>query len=212
MVRVKQRVQRTHSLLALFFAAATPVSGEVLVVGDGRFEPYAGATRLVAFSKPSDPVVEAQPRTTARIAPKPEVLRSIQSVALRHSGHPSIRKAGLTTRQWLALFQANIQIESGYNPRALSPVGAYGLGQLMPETARQLGVDRRNMLENLDGSARYLLQMMAKFGSKELALAAYNAGPHAITKHGGIPPYKETQGHVRKVVAVFQTLSDQRSE
>ena len=62
------------------------------------------------------------------------------------------------------------------------------------------------MAQNLDGGARYLLQQISDFGSVELALAAYNAGPGAVRKHGGIPPYRETQAHVRKVLAVFNVL------
>jgi soluble lytic murein transglycosylase-like protein len=76
----------------------------------------------------------------------------------------------------------------------------------MPDTAETLGVDPHDIDENLDGSARYLLMMLERFGSEELALAAYNAGPEAVTRHGGIPPYEETQGHVAKVMAVFERL------
>jgi soluble lytic murein transglycosylase-like protein len=77
----------------------------------------------------------------------------------------------------------------------------------MPATARELGVDPHVMKQNLDGSARYLLSLLGEFKSPELALAAYNAGPSAVKKHGGIPPYKETQGHVRKVMAVWKRLN-----
>lgn len=99
-----------------------------------------------------------------------------------------------------------IKVESGYNPKAKSHVGAYGLAQLMPGTAELLRVNSADMAQNLDGGARYLLQQIADFGSVELALAAYNAGPEAVRKHGGIPPYRETQAHVRKVLAVFNVL------
>lgn len=76
----------------------------------------------------------------------------------------------------------------------------------MPDTARSLGVDPHDMVQNLDGSARYLLMRLAQFGSPELALAAYNAGAGAVIRHDGIPPYPETIGHVRKVMAVFDRL------
>ncbi len=76
----------------------------------------------------------------------------------------------------------------------------------MPDTARDLGVDPHDIAQNLDGSARYLLMMLEQFGDPALALAAYNAGPHAVTRHGGIPPFRETQGHVARVTAVFQRL------
>jgi soluble lytic murein transglycosylase-like protein len=76
----------------------------------------------------------------------------------------------------------------------------------MPGTANDLGVDPHAISQNLDGSARYLLMMLEQFGDPALALAAYNAGPDAVARHGGIPPYPETQGHVARVTAVFQRL------
>ncbi len=73
----------------------------------------------------------------------------------------------------------------------------------MPGTAQFLGVDPYDPRENLEGSARYLLMQLEKFGSVALALAAYNAGPDAVARHQGIPPYRETRGHVRKVLDVY---------
>lgn len=135
------------------------------------------------------------------------ILAGIDETALRYASHPSLRRAGLSVMDWRALFQANIQIESAYNPSARSPVGAIGLGQLMPDTARLLRVDPHDWRQNLDGSARYLLMMLARFGTAELALAAYNAGPEAVEQHRGIPPYRETQNHVRRVMAVVDQLT-----
>ena len=93
-----------------------------------------------------------------------------------------------------------------FSINALSHAGAIGLGQLMPDTASFLGVDPNDWRQNLDGSARYLLMMLETFGTPELALAAYNAGPEAVSRHGGIPPCVETQGHVARVQAVFARL------
>nr|WP_245913088.1 lytic transglycosylase domain-containing protein [Litoreibacter ponti] len=98
------------------------------------------------------------------------------------------------------LFLALVQQESAWRPGAVSHAGAIGLAQLMPATARKLRVNPRDPKQNLEGGARYLKQMYRKFGSWRLALAAYNAGPGAVEKHGGIPPYRETRNYVRKIL------------
>jgi soluble lytic murein transglycosylase-like protein len=98
------------------------------------------------------------------------------------------------------LFLRLVQQESGFNPGAVSPKGATGLAQLMPDTARALGVDINDPMQNLDGGARYLAKMKARFGTWDLALAAYNAGPGAVERHDGIPPYAETQNYVKVIL------------
>lgn len=97
------------------------------------------------------------------------------------------------------LFLRLVQQESGWNPQAVSHKGATGLAQLMPATARRLGVNATDPQDNLDGGARYLRMMYDRFGDWKLALAAYNAGPEAVAKHGGVPPYAETKGYVRAI-------------
>ncbi len=94
------------------------------------------------------------------------------------------------------LFLRLIQQESGWNAGAKSHKGAMGLTQLMPGTARLLGVDPYDPTQNLEGGARYLKQQYQTFGTWRLALAAYNAGPGAVKKHGGVPPYAETRNYV----------------
>ncbi len=97
------------------------------------------------------------------------------------------------------LFLRLVQQESNWNPNAKSHKGALGLAQLMPDTARRLGVDPFDPRENLDGGARYLAKQYRKFKSWRLALAAYNAGPDAVKKHGGVPPYDETRNYVKAI-------------
>ncbi len=106
------------------------------------------------------------------------------------------RKHGVPTD----LFNRLIQQESGWNPNAKSSAGAYGLAQLMPGTAKSLGVNRRDPRQNLEGGARYLAKMYRKFGNWRHALAAYNAGPEAVAKYNGVPPYKETRNYVRVIL------------
>lgn len=104
------------------------------------------------------------------------------------------------------LFAALVWAESSFHPGAVSHVGAMGLAQLMPGTAAGLGVDPTHPLQNLAGGARYLAQQYATFGSIDLALAAYNAGPGAVHRYGGIPPYAETQYYVLAVLTYYQRL------
>ncbi len=98
------------------------------------------------------------------------------------------------------MFLKLVQQESGWNPGAVSPKGATGLAQLMPGTAERLGVDINDPTDNLEGGAKYLRLMYDRFGSWRLALAAYNAGPEAVEKYDGIPPYDETQNYVLAIL------------
>ena len=123
-------------------------------------------------------------------------------VGMSFARHPGVARAGLDQRSFVDLFTAVIHRESGFNPRAVSPAGAKGLGQLMPSTAREMGVcNVFSARQNLTGSARYLTAMLEEFGSPELALAAYNAGPGAVRKYGGVPPYPETRQYVSAIVS-----------
>ncbi len=100
------------------------------------------------------------------------------------------------------LVKAVVRAESGFNPSAVSPAGAGGLMQLMPSTARSLKVgDLFDPAENVDAGVRYLRQQMDKFGDIRLALAAYNAGPAAVVKYGGVPPFSETQSYINRVLS-----------
>lgn len=200
-------------------AFAGSVQAEVIDLGAGETSARL-ITGVLDFGKPLPKRENGQDTAQAEItlasfqpsrravhgtAETEELVLSVGSEYLRN---PGLRAAGLSGTEWLALFRANIAVESGFNSEARSPVGAIGLGQLMPGTADILGVDPYDPSENLHGSARYLLAQLQRFGAADLALAAYNAGPEAVTQYGGIPPYAETQGHVSKVLAIYtSTLS-----
>lgn len=153
---------------------------------DGRLATqYGNSTRL----RPDKGTGEGEfsgalPRYTGRY--RGEYMAIARSAASRH-GVPE------------DLFLRLVQQESGWNPSAVSPKGATGLAQLMPGTAAKLGVDATDPHENLEGGARYLRMMYERFGNWRLALAAYNAGPEAVDKHGGVPPYAETVNYVRVI-------------
>ncbi len=110
-----------------------------------------------------------------------------------------------------ALVHAVVQVESSYNPVAVSRAGAVGLMQLMPETAQRYGVpDRRDPHRNLDGGVRYLRDLILRFNNVVLALAAYNAGENAVERYGNrIPPYPETRRYVQKVMHAWRSRREQ---
>lgn len=105
------------------------------------------------------------------------------------------------------LVQAVIQVESGYDTGAVSSAGAEGLMQIMPATQKDLGVTNSfDPAENIEAGIRYLRQMMNRFGTVELGLAAYNAGPSNVEKYKGIPPFDETKRYVKKVMASYERM------
>jgi soluble lytic murein transglycosylase-like protein len=161
-------------------SAATPQSVPAKLVSVVRADPSSG--RLVR-------AVTVAPAARSKGARAAAVSEYVDRVAERYQVDP-------------LLVHSVIQVESNYNPVAVSPKGARGLMQLMPQTARRLDVDNSfNILENLDGGVRYLKHLLTLFGDQDprLALAAYNAGEGAVIRHGGIPPYPETAQYVRRV-------------
>lgn len=135
---------------------------------------------------------------------------ALRLVPVPNSEHAElIRRHADEERLSPRLVQALVQVESGYNPRAVSSKGAQGLMQLMPDTARMLAVDDPfDPEQNLRGGTRYLRSMLDRFGDMQMALAAYNAGPTAVQRHGGVPPYAETQGYVRRILALYRGDSE----
>lgn len=151
---------------------------------DGRLaKQYSGSERL----KPKREGEEDGPLPAFRGSYKGEYLEVAKAAARKHNIPED-------------LFLRLVQQESGWNPSAVSPKGATGLAQLMPDTADLLRVDINDPAENLEGGARYLRMMYDRFGSWRLALAAYNAGPMAVEEHDGIPPYAETENYVKAIL------------
>jgi soluble lytic murein transglycosylase-like protein len=124
---------------------------------------------------------------------------------------PLILNSSLVYDVPAALIKAVVMAESGMNYKALSKAGAQGLMQLMPATARGLGVaDPWDPEQNIDGGTRYLRKNLIRFGDTRLALAAYNAGPGNVRKYNGIPPFKETQVYVERVMDLYDMFLTER--
>lgn len=150
----------------------------------------------------------AEPSSTHinEVTPKKQLgnaqpIHFIKNVQAPHDLEAIILEAAEKYQLPPALLTRVIKQESNFNPFAVSPAGAKGYMQLMPETAKSLGV--KNIFdpyENIMAGAKYLRNMLDRYGSLELALAAYNAGPGNVDKYGGIPPFKETQNYVRAIL------------
>jgi len=155
----------------------------------------AGSTEFAASDIASFEQEEAAPVVvSAPVVPPPPVPvnKDMFTVAAEKLGLP------------VALVKSIVRAESNFQPNALSPKGAIGLMQLMPETARELGVDPHIPEQNVEAGTRYLRDLLIKYEGQEdqvaRAIAAYNAGPAAVDKYKGVPPYLETQAYVRRVL------------
>lgn len=184
--------------LASATSTATPASTPPAASAPGTAAP---ATRTPATVAPAT----LAPAATTR----PEAAASAWASKLPEAGRPwaaAIEDAAVKAGVEPALLAALVQHESGFDPDAVSHAGARGLAQLMPGTAAGLGVDPRDPLENLAGGARYLKEQLDRFGSVDLALAAYNAGPGRVSQAGGVPRIPETMAYVDKVTATWKQL------
>jgi soluble lytic murein transglycosylase-like protein len=179
--------KKTLSVSAWIFLALWPA----LATAQVRLGVSTEGRRIIYNEAPA----QRARRLSTRLLPVPE--GDIQIVIDRHCESQSLDPK---------LVQAVIQVESGYNHRARSQKGAMGLMQLMPATASLYRVeDPYDPEENVRGGTRYLRHLVDRFpGRLDLAVAAYNAGPAAVERYGGIPPYRETRDYVRRVLALYQ--------
>lgn len=182
-----------HKALFAFIlagAATTPLRAQVIEIDpSGTARTYAGPS---VFTENVATPIEVAPRTVKR---SPNTANAINRAAIAHGLNPG-------------LLQALAWQESRGRMNAVSSKGALGVMQLMPGTAAELKVDPTNELDNIRGGALYLRRQLDRFGgSVPLALAAYNAGPGAVLRFGGIPPYRETRNYVSAILRQWQNTS-----
>lgn len=138
----------------------------------------------------------------------------IAETAVKHGSDPALAAIGVNPVEFRSWFQALVKQESAFQIGARSPKAAFGLTQIIPGTAKDLGIYPAYYEDprlQLDGGARYLLQQVKRFKSMPLALAAYNAGPGAVMKYSGIPPYRETQDYVVRITGYYNIYAAQMS-
>jgi hypothetical protein len=169
----------------------TPYDPLTVTLGDiegGSGEDKLPPVRLAAITTVGEPVAPQQAFVVSSASVTGQYAPLINAAAQQYGISP-------------ALVEAVMWQESRYNPRAVSSAGAIGLMQLMPGTAQSLGVNPHDPWQNVFGGAAYLRKQLDRFGNNvPLALAAYNAGPEAVARHGGIPPYTETRNYVRVIM------------
>lgn len=185
-------------------AFGSPVDHIGIYAGDGMMIVAPRRGDVVKFQK-----VYREPTAIRRIIPSggPSAVAGVAAPSAAQGPAAfagAFRAAESRNNLPAGLLNAIAKHESSYNPRAVSPAGARGLMQIMPATARELGVDPMNPQQAIDGAARLLASHLRRFGSIELAVAAYNAGAGAVSRHGGIPPYSETRTYVQRVMSTLR--------
>ncbi|HXE48725.1 MAG TPA: lytic transglycosylase domain-containing protein [Ramlibacter sp.] len=193
---------RRLPLLVLAAFALTPAAQAEIAIRDGGTDGIFLSNLETGVSAPAmEKAVE-----TSRGTPTPPHREA--ALVRREKFAPLVAAAAKTHGLPEALLQAVIEVESNFNAGALSPKGALGLMQLMPQTARELGVaDARDPASNIDGGARYLKELLGRFGNDlPLALAAYNAGPAAVQRSGAIPQFSETLRYVPRVLVRYHSI------
>jgi soluble lytic murein transglycosylase-like protein len=171
--------------IAIATGCVAPASAQVLEIGPAGVTSIAGPNVITADGVKA--ITPVRPAAKAPAAPA--------------AAQPLLDRAGEASALSPRLLEAIAYVESRFRHDAVSPKGAIGMMQLMPGTAGQLGVDASDPAQNARGGAAYLRQMLAMFDNNvELAVAAYNAGPSAVIKHKGVPPYAETRAYVAAVM------------
>jgi soluble lytic murein transglycosylase-like protein len=213
----EDQVAGTPVELARDFAALAPDAASPATTGIARnlsVPSWMRASSRVLHTKPSFyPMTSLSVERCAAInyAPHPS-LNATQEFRRERYYHQMVA-AACGAGVPVELFDALIIQESRYNPLAVSIKGASGLTQLMPATARSMGVfDRWSVSQNLLGGARYLRKQLDTFGNWAHALGAYNAGPGNVTKYGGVPPFRETRGYVRTILSSIDIYQRSRGQ
>ena len=190
----------TPMLAAALFSAAGASRMEILQAQSAVIDRRVGVTSTRSDVAPAPPPVGAS--AVIATAGSLQLARIKVRPRGKHVGAylDEAKRQASAFRIPEELFLALIQQESGWNSKARSHVGAIGLTQLMPGTARELKVNPHDPVQNLRGGAKYLRAQYDRFGDWRLALAAYNAGPGAVRKYGGVPPFRETRNYVKRIL------------